>query len=170
MVELKRGDFFCVDNPGGLASCIKWIEKIKSKDNCAEFGHCGTILDSDGNTVESLVTIRYGNINNYVSRNILIGRWNGMTNEGHALGVAAITGDIGQAYPFWRLPLFIFGLAKFVSTGKFKVCSERVALHLITAGFKAIGCWKGQNPDDIADMIRRWRDIEVVLDGVWQPG
>ena len=167
MVELKPGDFFCTDGTGGLSRVITWFERMRAKDGRAEFCHCGTIIDSVGKTIESLATIRYGHISDYAGRKVLIGRWRGMTPQGHAEGVKAISDDIGQIYPFWRLPLHALGIA-WISSGKFQVCSERVAQHLIVAGFDDIGKWEGQNPDDIADMIRRWRDVEIVFDGTWQ--
>ena len=168
MIELRPGDFFCVENPAFLGRAILLIERFWAKDNEARFSHAGIVIDTAGGTIEALWRIRPGRIDQYAGKNIIVGRWKPMTPERFQKGLDSVQDDIGRFYPFWRLPLFLIpGAAKWISIGKFTVCSELVCKFLLGAGFREVGGWKGQEPDDVADMIERWRSVELVFQGIW---
>lgn len=169
-ITLKPGDFFCTRNPMALGRAINFIQKLWSKDNNSTYSHAGIITNASGRTLEALWSIRRNHLDAYKGKRVLIGRWKGLEAGAYRKGMDAIQEDIGRVYPLWRLPLFMIpGAAKWISVGKFTVCSELTCKFLIGAGFTEIGRWQGQNPDDVADIIKKWRDVEVVFEGVWQP-
>lgn len=171
MIELKTGMPFCTANPMALGRAIDAAEKFWSADNEAEYSHAGIIVDASGKTFESLWTIRYNHLSAYADEKILIGELTEESGVGelsrlHALN-AVIAEHQGQIYPFWRLPLQLLPpLAKYISTGRFPVCSELTAEYLKLAGLSGVGRWQGKNPDHIADWIRRWRSFRVVYEGL----
>ena len=166
-MELKPGDIFGTANPMWLGRAINCVQKINSTDNHSEYSHSGIILDEAGATFESLWTIRKSHINNYIGKKVLIGRNVKITPASHAIGIAGVFKHEGQLYPFWRLPLHLVRpLAKYLSVGKFPVCSELVGKYLYKQGL--LSTWKGRNPDDIADMIHQWKEWEIVFEGVFE--
>lgn len=165
-IVFKPGDFFASDSVSDFGRLTRNVERIWSKDNKARCSHAGIIVNTSGGTVESKSTVREGNISDYIGHNLIIGRWQGMDPENFQAGLDAIKWNMGKIYPAWRLPLFLIpALAKLNMWGGLGVCSELVAKFLIGAGLASIGSWRGQNPDDIADMIQNWRDIEIVFNG-----
>jgi hypothetical protein len=167
-VTLLPGDFFCTENPMALGKAILFIERLWAKDNEADYSHSGIITDAMGTTLEALWRIKGNDLNAYSGQRVIIGRWKGMNAEAFQKGLDAIKEDIGKIYPLWRLPLFaIPGAAKWISSGKFTVCSELACKFLIGAGFETIGRWQGQDPEDVADMITKWKEIDVVYEGTW---
>lgn len=167
-VKLYPGDFFVTRNPMSLGRAIMFVEKLWAKDNEAEYSHAGIITDTEGTTLEALWRIKGNELDAYRGKKVLIGRWIGMNGMNFAQGLSAISDDIGRIYPLWRLPLFaIPGAAKWVSSGKFTVCSELVCKFLLGAGFNEVGRWQGQDPEDVSDMIKKWRECEIVYEGVW---
>ena len=168
-IELHPGDVFCTRNPMALGRAINIVQKIWGKDNSSEYSHTGIITDAAGTTLEALWKIRGNSLDEYLGKKIIIGRWKGMTPEAFQRGLEAIKDYIGKIYPLWRLPLFMLpGAAKWISSGHFTVCSELACKFWIGAGFAEIGRWQGQNPDDVADMIKKWKQIDVVFEGVWE--
>ena len=169
-MKLQPGDFFCTRNPMALGRAINFIEKLWSKDNEAEYSHAGIITDSAGTTLEALWTIRGNELDAYAGQKVIIGRWIHMTPERFQKGLDEVQDDVGRIYPFWRLLFFMApGAAKWISSGRFTVCSELVCQFLLGAGFKEIGRWQGWDPEDVADMIQKWRTVEVLYEGEWVP-
>jgi len=167
-VKLKRGDIFTSTNPMALGRAIMAVEKLWSKDNDADYSHAGIITETEGITLESLWRIKAGHIDDYKGDRVLIGRWSGMTNDAFWKGMDAVSDNIGRIYPFWRLPLFIIPFAaKYARSTKDTVCSELVAEFMRGAGYPAVSCISGQNPDDIAEIIEHYKDMEIIYEGVW---
>lgn len=165
-LQLKPGDVFCTRNPMWLGRMINAVDKAQAKDNEAQYSHAGIISTSEGETLEELWTFTKSNIGAYKGQRVLIGRWVGMTPENYLKGYNEIEKDLGSIYPFWRLFFFIIpGGAKWIASKRFAVCSERTCQFLMATGVKEIGTWCGQNPDDVADMIKKWDAFEIVFEG-----
>ena len=161
---MKKGDIFCTRNPMALGRAINGMQLFWSTDNESTYSHSGIIISDEGATFESLWTIKKANIDKYRGMRVLIGRHVKMTPESFKLGWDVVKRHEGQLYPFHRLILHIIPpMAKYLSTGRFPVCSELVAKFLCGCGF--MRTWKGKNPDHIADMIRKWDDYDVVHEG-----
>lgn len=172
--ELQAGDVFCVDSAGPLSSVIKAIERFNSKDNAADYGHAGIIIDPHGGTFEALATLRYGDISRYAGRRVLIARPMRSTSQGYitlskkqAQINQIIRDHRGQIYPAWRLLFHLVPpLAKYLSFGSYLVCSELVAKYLNLIDARTGPC-SGINPDDLAD---KWIDssrFKIIFSGTW---
>jgi len=167
MIELAKGDIFCTRNPMMLGRIINWNQKFWSSDNESTYSHAGIILDPDGTTFESLWTIKKSHLSRYKGKKILIGRHIKMDEWRFSIGWLNVKRHQGQLYPFHRLFLMIIPpVAKYISTGRFPVCSELTAKFLCETHL--LDFWKGKNPDDIADMIHKWREYEIVFEGKWE--
>lgn len=166
-ITLQPGDIFCTRNPMWLGRAISTVEKWQSKDNNAEYSHAGIITNPTGATVEALWTIKKSTLSPYAKDKILLGRWDGMDQPSFLKGMLGINKHMGDAYPFWRLIFHLIpGAAKHISTGNFAVCSELTCKFLLSAGCAEIGDWKGWNPDDVADMIKKWKAFSIIYEGV----
>lgn len=53
MINVKKGDIILVDSPSFINNAIAWVERRKSKDKQARFGHSAIIIDSCGRVFES---------------------------------------------------------------------------------------------------------------------
>ena len=76
-LKLQTGDVFCTGNPQSkfVGAGIKFFEILYSKDNKAEFGHSGIILNSKGTTFEALWKVKSQCIyKDYVGQNVIIAR------------------------------------------------------------------------------------------------
>lgn len=174
-LQLRAGDLFCVRSAGLLSYAIIAVERWNSKDDKAEFGHSGIIVDVQGNTFEALTTLRYGSLESYRGKHMLIARPVKKLCESpvqyidrHKAINRVIREHQGQFYPFWRIALHLVPpAAKYLSVeGRWLVCSEITAKAEVYMGVLS-GPYAGRNPDDLAD---RWRvswTHQVVFDGVW---
>lgn len=174
-LEVRAGDLFCVRSAGPLSYAIMAVERFNSKDDRAEFGHSGVITDALGSTFEALTTLRYGSLDRYSGKPMLIARpVLKLTRapvqrfDRQAAINRVISEHQGQVYPFWRILLHLVPPAsKYLSVaGKWLVCSEVVAKVESRMGVLS-GPYAGRNPDDLAD---RWRIAwthQVLYDGVW---
>jgi len=162
--ELKKGDIFCTRNPMALGRAINFVQKIKSKDNKAEYSHSGIIMHEDGMTFEALWTNKRQNLfTDYQGRKVLIGRHKGMTDAKFQLGWNGIKKHEGKWYAGHRLIFFLIPFAaKYINLG-LGVCSELTMKFLYKA--KLADAWKSWNPDDVADMIKKWKDYEIIYEG-----
>ncbi|MBN1828724.1 MAG: hypothetical protein JW884_06240 [Deltaproteobacteria bacterium] len=173
---LFPGDGFCTRNPMLLGRIINWVQRFQSKDNQSEYGHAGIIIGCadpsrdvwrDGIPIdqavsfEALWTNRRQNFHEaYKGRKVLVGRHELMTEERFLKGWEGIRHHEGTWYAGHRMIFFLvppFG--KYLSAG-LAVCSEMFMKFFFKAGI--YGFWKNWNPDDVADMIHRWRDWEIV--------
>jgi hypothetical protein len=164
-IDLEPGDIFCSKNPMGLGKLIIWWTKVWAKDNQAEYSHSGIILDKWGTTFEALTTnSKQDFFEAYKGDQVLIGRHVRMTPVLEKAGWEAVKHHEGGLYAGHRLLFFLFPpLAKYVCLG-LGVCSELTMKFLCGTGLAS--SWKGWNPDDVADMIKKWDDYEVVFEGV----
>ena len=168
-MKLQPGDIFAVNADTWLSKAINAAQKFNSSDNQSKYAHAGIIINEAGSTFESLWTIRRSHLNEYIDKEILIGRHEKMTPAIFLRGWPAVAALEGQPYPWWRILLHIFSpVAKYVSAGKYAVCSELVCMFLKECGF--VQTWRGKNPDAVADMIHRWRGWSVVFEGVLERG
>jgi len=169
MIELKPGDVFASRNPQSLGKLINFVQKLKSKDNCSEYGHTGIIIKPDGTTLEAVWSISSQNIfKDYAGQKVLIARWNKMTPECYNKGFEAIKCHIGNTYPYYRLLWHFTGLAKFLHFASTPVCSELTQKFLINCGAVTISGqnWWGINPDDLVDEWRISDHFDVIFEGV----
>ncbi len=174
-IDLRAGDLFCVRSAGLLSYAIMAVERFNSKDDKAEFGHSGIIVDAQGSTFEALTTLRYGSIDRYRGQHLLIARPVLKISRSpvqlfdrHAAINRVIREHQGQIYPFWRIALHLVPpVAKYLSVdGRWLVCSEITAKAEVYMGVLS-GPYAGRNPDDLAD---RWRvswTHQVLFDGRW---
>lgn len=163
-IDLKAGDIFLTRNPMWLGRAINTVQAFWASDNKSEYSHAGIILDRKGTTLEALWTVRSQNIYEaYDGTKVLIGRHEQMNPERFERGFKAVSGHQGQRYPFHRLAFHLLPpLAKYISSGRFLVCSEHAGKFFWGAGL--IGFYKGRNPDHLADMVRRWKAWEIVYE------
>ena len=181
MIELRPGDVFCTTSVGAgadwksrlLCSSIRKIEKTQSSDGQAFYTHAGFITAKNGTTFEARWKYGFYHMDDYCGGAVLIGRpkvipafdlWPHQS-EAYGRGWAAVARYRGRNYPLWRLLMFMAPGLPSISITKLPVCSELVCMFLIAAGVTEIGKWKGRNPDDVADMIKKWHAFDVIYEG-----
>lgn len=162
--ELRPGDVFCTENPMWLGRTINAVQKFRAKDNESVYSHAGIILTPRGVTFEARWTNCRGTLSDHSGKRILIGRHKGMDAAKFLMGWDGIRHHEGQWYAGHRLLFFLLcpPLAKYISLG-LGVCSEITMKLLYNAGLSKT--WRGWVPDDVADMIRNWREWEIVYEG-----
>jgi len=180
--ELKPGDLFCTKNPMWLGKAIAWFEKLKSKDNQAEYSHAGIIIGVPAITFEAVWTNKKQDLlKAYRGQKVLIGRHANMNMSSFQRGWNGVKKYEGKYYAGWRLLLHALPFTSKIGTGNFAVCSELVMKFLSKSLVmlnesnkddvaKAIRTgeslyWKGWNPDDVADMIRDHKGWYKVFEG-----
>ena len=177
---LKPGDIFCVtydpaaDEEGPsllqtvLSLGIRGVECFNDVDGQAKLTHCGMIISPAGKTFEALWRYRNQNIYEaYGGQPILIGRHCDMNERKFAAAHREIVKQYGgEWYPAWKLPLFALvpRLIKYLP-GK-PVCSELVLKEWVLAGCEGIDHWRGAMPSYVADIIRNWRYVKIVYEGI----
>ncbi len=166
--ELRPGDLFAIEGTKFYQKLFGFFQWVW--DKCGKWRHAGIVTDEKGNTVEALWKVQPSSLKTYNGLNVIIIRWNGMTPEAYAKGMAVISEDMGEDYPWWKLPLFLFPtLAHLVSTGKFKVCSELDFKFLIGSGFDKLNDgdgdddWRGRVPDDVGLLPIKFPDDFTVV-------
>lgn len=171
-IDLQAGDYFFTRGSGFLGAAIRGVEWLHSRDNEASYGHAGIITSPEGATLEALWTVERSTLACYQGQRILIARPMATLDgipiapEAKQVAIKALRREhLGQPYPAFRLPLFLFPtLAKFVASGHHVVCSELVAKYLALINARTLP-YMGVNPDTAADEARRWRNIEVLYEG-----
>lgn len=161
---LQKGDVFCTANPMWLGKAINFVQKINSKDNKSVYSHSGIIIDECGTTFEALWTNKKQNLfEAYKGQQVIIGRNVNMTEVRFLKGWSRIAHHEGKWYAGHRLLLFpVPFLAKYLNLG-LGVCSELTMKFLFKAGLS--DCWKGWNPDDVSDMIHKYKEYRIVFEG-----
>lgn len=154
MIELRPGDCFVVQTDSRMARLINWGQALWSQDNHAEFNHAGIVVASDGTTFESLSRIGHYYLGQYAGSRILIVRYADLTPESFWYAYGTLKRYDGKAYPWWRFPLHLVNLAKFVHW-TYPVCSELVGRFLNQAGISPGTGW-GTTPDYWADL---WAEL-----------
>jgi len=161
-ILLKKGDIFLSRNPMSLGKAINGVQKFWSKDNKSKYSHSGIIIDKYGTTLEALWSVKNQNLfNDYKDTEILIARCNTLKDINS--GLDNVNKHKGQWYPFYRLGLMIFPpLAKYLHFGRV-VCSELTCKFLNKSGLNIT--YYGKTPDNVHDMIKHWKDFEIIFEG-----
>jgi len=167
-VVLKACDFFGTENPMALGWGINKVQKFNSRDNKSVYTHSGIIMNSQGDTIESLWTVDSQNIwKGYAGKRVIIARWEFLEDEQWEKAYLMIMDKHWKKkYPWWRVPLQIIPpLAKYLSFTGMPVCSELVAKveHWIGARHR---WWTGTTPDILADEWRLWKGYSVMIEGI----
>ena len=165
-MKLKAGDCFVVRGDTSLSYLIRVFGNFWSSDGECTFNHAGIILDREGNTFESLNRIGIYNLEIYKGKQILIVRHKKMTSARFLDGFASVNHLNGVIYPWWRLALHLFHLARFFNRSGIPVCSELVGMFENGAGLRKV-FW-GLTPDNLADEWRISKHYEIVYEGVWE--
>lgn len=162
-LELQKGDCFCTRNPMMLGRLINVVQKFWSKDNESTYSHSGFMVSSR-QSFEALWTNKKQDFYKaYKGRNVLIARNRGMTPGKFIRGWAGVKKHEGKRYAGHRLFLFIIPCMAKSSAFGLAVCSELMMKFLCKAGI--MGTWAGWNPDDVADMLRKWKEWDIVYEG-----
>ena len=159
-MKLKPGDFFCCYSGGLFAKGILLYEIHDSPDHKAKLSHSGIILNRNGDTFESLRTIRKGYIRKYEGKPLLIGRHLLMSSERAARAIPYMLDCWeGRQYPWWRILFHLVGCEN-LGCGDYLVCSELVMRFLKECGITKD--YLGWTPDEIADWMFFDPLIEIV--------
>lgn len=166
--QVRAGDIFCSANPMRLGKVINAIQRFWDIDNKSKYGHAGIITSSTGQTFEALWTVKHGNVfRDYYEKaksgegSLLIGRNIHMNHSDFVQGWNKVRHFRGRRYPIHRLFLHLIPvMGKYITTGRFLVCSELTAKFLKGAG--KLDFYKGVNPNYLADMILKWDDWEPI--------
>ena len=150
-----------------LGRAINGVQKFWAKDNKSNYSHSGFLIQGGDNAVsfEALWTNKTQNFYKaYRGTQVLIGRHKDMDHKIFVKGWNGVKHHLGKVYAGHRLLFFLIPpLAKYLNLG-LAVCSELTAKFLYRAGL--LDYWKGKNPDDIADMIHKWKNWEIIFEGV----
>lgn len=169
MIDLRPGDGFATKNPQSLGKVISFIEALKAPSKRANYTHAGIITSFTGQTLEAVWHIEQQNLfKAYAGEKVIIFRWIGMTPENYLKGWSAVKDEIGMTYPYMRLGLHLFGLAKFVHFGTDTVCSELFEKFILSAGaiMTEGSNWWGCSPQEIVDEVRISKYFDVIFEGV----
>ncbi len=163
-IGLQRGDEFVVRTRSKIAPIIIAGQKIRDIEGEAWANHGGILIDPDGTTFESLLTIGRYHIDRYAGCRILIVRHKRMTDGLFDEAWEKLRKLEGLIYPVWRLPLHLLGLAKFIHW-KFTVCSEVCTKMEFECGLRR--SWWGYNPNNLADEWIISKHYTIKCEGVW---
>jgi hypothetical protein len=165
-MKLTPGDCFVVRGKTNLSYLIRVFGKFWSTDGECTYNHAGIIVDSLGKTFESLKRIGYADIDQYKGCNILIVRHKKMTPQKVQKGLNVVEKLNGTIYPWWRLGLHLFHLARFFNRSGIPVCSELVGMFENACGLRET--YWGLSPDNLADEWKISKYYKIVYDGVWK--
>jgi hypothetical protein len=163
-MKLQAGDVFVVKGDTSVAYLIRMFGKFWSSDGECTYNHAGIVLDSEGNTFESKNKIDHYNLDQYRGSQIMIVRHKKMSKSRFGKGWESIKHLDGVSYPWWRLGLHLFHLARFFNRSGIPVCSELVGMFENACGLRKT-FW-GLSPDNLADEWRISRYYDIVYDGV----
>lgn len=166
MLKIQRGDIFCTRNPMALGRIITAIEAFWAHDGHAQYSHAGLFLD-EMHSFEALWTVTSQNFYHaYRGDKVIVIRPKAERVDIFKAMSKVIGDHYGKIYPLWRLPLHIFPpLARKLNFAKHPVCSELVALYLKELGIRNFPAY-GTNPDMLVDEFRKWRDYDVLFEGI----
>jgi hypothetical protein len=138
------------------------VEKWKSLDCEAVYNHAGIVTSEQGDTFESLKKIDHYKLSDYRGCQILIFRRIEMTDDLFQKGYDSVKKYDGTVYPFWRMPLFLLGIAKWFKL--YPVCSELVMQFECGCGLRKK--WAGYNPDNISDEVHISKFYQIKFEGI----
>ena len=154
---LLPGDILFVDGGHVLDNAIVLFESVwsalRGRDSAAHWSHTG-VLDTPATVFETTNwrTATRGLHTHYAGSQIGVWRWAGMTPEALRAGLAAVEGQRGRVYPYWRLILHAVGLAGLVH-GRTMECSVLAATFLRAAGLPLRENPWTYDPDKLADEL-----------------
>ncbi|KKL57826.1 hypothetical protein LCGC14_2231550 [marine sediment metagenome] len=168
----KKGDFFCSVSPGFIGNSIQFVQKARTIGLPSSFTHAGLFLDGD-TVFESLWKVQRSNVwDHYEGKQFLVGRWRGMTDEKFDRAWETLKTYEGKWYPVPRLLMFLFtpilvqliAPSKWLGLGYFfdEVCSEMAVDGLWLSSWEQMKEFRGRMPAHVAQIIREWRDVEIV--------
>lgn len=164
-INLSSGMEFAVNSGSNLARAINCAQKIKAVDGESSHNHAGIIVGNKGRTFEALWKIGFSELDEYKGCNMIIVCHRLMSQRTFDDAFSRIVTFNGKIYPALRLPLHLFGLAKFIHW-KYPVCSELVAKFDYECGFRRN--WWGINPDNLVDEWRISKHYEIIFEGIWE--
>lgn len=110
--RVQPGDIFLTASNQLFGRGIRLIERMFSLDQSAKYNHAGIILAGDGETLESLWTVKRQNLYTaYAGYPVLVARCNQITQFGLEKAMQSVLSREGEFYPFLRIPLHALGLA-----------------------------------------------------------
>jgi hypothetical protein len=143
---------------------INFVQKLYAKDNKSIYSHSGIIIDDLGNTWEASKTVCSKNIfTDYKDKDILVVRYNDLTEVKFDIGYVRVKQYAGDKYPWYRLILYILRLEKYIHWTKM-VCSELVAKYLNSIGARH-NYWFGTNVDDLHDEYVNYKIYTTIYEG-----
>ncbi len=165
MIALRPLDLVCVDTSsfvGGL------ISDAEGRDACSISTMCHSfpVLEPDGTILDTLETVRLGNIyKDYTGTNLIIGRFTKAAPENVQKAIQRVKQDIGKIYPYWRLAADAFDLGRIIHSDS-KVCSERsVWAGWLAFGFEPFRKWAGWTPGQLAFVLKYCKGFQIVFEG-----
>ena len=165
-LKLKAGDCFLVHSHDWLAKAIDAVEAFWDFGNRRLYSHAGIIVQDNGLTIEALqprVTSRFFPVE-YRDHQVMVVRYTKLTEQQLEVGLGAAYSHYRELYPYWRLPLELLRIGKFIHWDSV-VCSELVAQFLHYIGAREY-LWFGVDPEDLEDEFRHWRDYEIIFEGM----
>jgi hypothetical protein len=138
--------------------------KFWSTDGECTYNHAGFFIDGEMHTFESLNKIIQSKFEKYKGCQVMIVRHNKMTPQKFKKGWDSVKHLDGVIYPWWRLGLHLFHLARFFNRSGIPVCSELVGMFENGAGLRKT-FW-GLTPDNLADEWRISKHYDVIYEGV----
>ena len=169
-MELKPFDIFLTCDPAsGLSGLILRAERALARDGKAVYSHVNHV-DSNGLFLDTLWKVKHTPPADYNGRPCAIYRPN-LPHADKARALSVIRQDMGELYPWQRLPLHLLRLADNIHWNHL-VCSERTG-KLLHLGFRRNGIflfekYYGLSPDDLHDIFRmHYHLFELIFEGVF---
>ena len=165
-LNLKAGDCFLVHSRDWLAKAIDAVESFWDFGNRRLYSHAGVIVNSAGLTLEAIRPRVYSQLffQAYHGHQVMLVRYTKLTEQKLEVGLGAAYSHYRELYPYWRLPLELLRIGKFIHWNSV-VCSELVAEYLHYIGAREY-LWFGVDPEDLEDEFRHWRDYEIIFEGM----
>jgi hypothetical protein len=166
-IELRPGDVFLCDGRGWLDGVIEWFQTLRGRSGkWARWSHAGIILDADGLMLET-TNWRTSDIrrlpDHYAGSRLRILRWPGMQPGNAAYARAALRGQVGRVYPYWRLLAHALGAERWLH-GRTMECSVLAASFLSLAGFPLLDSPWAYGPDNLEGELAAM-GCEIVFNG-----
>lgn len=165
--KLEPGDIFFTRNTLWIGRAINFVGRCWSLDSASTYSHTGIIIDSNGDTLESLWHIESANLcERRVNEKIAIFRYKYVEPELLYNAMIRVLKHEGQFYPIHRLFFHFFRISRFFHW-KRVVCSELSVkfLYPLTDDNHFIH-WFGWMPDDLHDLLTAHRDFDLVFEGI----
>ncbi len=165
-MDLKKGDIFFIERKTALGRFINWAQRLLSADGEAIYNHSGIIISDDGQTLESLDTVRsHDFVSRYRGLNALVARPLAPHKVKSDAVDKVVAVDFGKKYPWYRFLILVLPFfAKYIDNGR-SVCSELTAKYLYYAGVRH-EFYQGTTPDKLVDEASHWKNYNVFFEGV----